>query len=253
MRSRYLSFVTAYFLISCTLFSIVSPVIASTFQVSPIRVYFGANESTTLLKVRNDAKKPLRLQIGVFAWEESRKGEMILQPTQDIIFYPTLLSLKPGDQRNVRVGTNQHKGSKEKTYRIFFEEIPSEEKLTTNGVQLRTKVGIPIFIQPEKSAVKGEINQLSMKALEFSFELKNEGNVHFQPRGIRVKASGSNGEVVLERQLPGWYILAGQVREYRIQVPKSDCSKMKDLTVEVAMEDKVLKERLPISSGACER
>ena len=92
-----------------------------------------------------------------------------------------------------------------------------------------------------------------MKALEFSFELKNEGNVHFQPRGIRVKASGSNGEVVLERQLPGWYILAGQVREYRIQVPKSDCSKMKDLTVEVAMEDKVLKERLPISSGACER
>ena len=229
-------------------------VYGSSFQVYPIRVSFAPKETTTLLTVRNEAKKPLRLQIGVFAWDESRKGEMVLKPTDDIIFYPTLLSLNPGDQRNVRVGTNnQANGAKEKTYRIFFEEIPSEERPATTGIQLRTKIGIPIFIQPEKSTIKGLIDQLAMKALEFSFELKNEGNVHFQPRGIRVKAAGQNGDTVLERQLPGWYILAGQTREYRIEVSKSDCQKIKDLSVEVAMENKVLKEQLAPPAGACAR
>jgi hypothetical protein len=79
---------------------------AGGFQVYPIRVFLNASESSTLMTVKNDSAERLRLQIGVMAWDQNKQGEMVLNPTDDIIFYPTLLTINPGDQRNLRVGTH---------------------------------------------------------------------------------------------------------------------------------------------------
>ena len=46
--------------------------------------------------MRNDSAEKIRFQIGVFAWDQNPKGEMVLNPTEDLIFYPALLALEPG-------------------------------------------------------------------------------------------------------------------------------------------------------------
>ena len=74
----------------------------ASFEVSPIRVTFQPNESSALMTVRNEGDEKLRLQISVMAWDQSKEGEMMLKPTDDIIFYPTLLTVEPGAQRNLR-------------------------------------------------------------------------------------------------------------------------------------------------------
>ena len=95
----------------------------SSFEVSPIRVSLVPNESSTLMTVRNEGEERLRLQISVMAWDQSKGGEMVLKPTDDIIFYPSLLTVDPGGQRNLRVGSNGAVVAKEQTYRIFVEEL----------------------------------------------------------------------------------------------------------------------------------
>jgi len=225
----------------------------SSFEVSPIRVTFQPNESTTLMTVRNDGQERLRLQVSVMAWDQNKQGEMVLTPTDDIIFYPNLLTIDAGAQRNLRLGTSNVVVTKEQTYRIFVEELPSNQKFQTTGVRVVTKMSIPIFIKPMKADVRNSIDRIALQGSDFSFDVINRGNVHIQPREVRVKGTGADGSLQLERKIPGWYILAGGSREYRIDLPKSECTKIKDLTVEVDLEDKSFKEIFALPAGACAR
>jgi fimbrial chaperone protein len=226
---------------------------AASFEVSPIRVTFQPNESSALMTVRNEGDEKLRLQISVMAWNQSKEGEMVLKPTDDIIFYPTLLTVEPGAQRNLRVGSKGSVVAKEQSYRIIVEELPSNTKLQGTGVRIVTKMSIPIFIKPAKAEVKNLIERIALRGSGLTFDVKNQGNVHIQPRELRVKGTAADGSVRLERKIPGWYILAGGQREYRVDVPKTECGKIKDLTVEVDMDPQPLKETIAVPVGACTR
>jgi len=225
----------------------------SSFEVSPIRVTFQPNESTTLMTVRNDGQERLRLQVSVMAWDQNKQGEMVLTPTDDIIFYPNLLTVDAGAQRNLRLGTSNVVVTKERTYRIFVEELPSNQKFQTTGVRVVTKMSIPIFIKPTKADVRNSIDRIALQGSDLSFDVTNRGNVHIQPREVRVKGTGPDGSLQVERKIPGWYILAGGAREYRFDLPKSECTKIKELTVEVDLEDKSFKEIFAVPAGACAR
>ena len=224
---------------------------SGTFQVNPIRITLSRQSPSSLLSVRNDSAEKIRFQIGVFTWDQNGKGEMVLNPTEDLIFYPTLLTLEPGDERRIRIGTNDPMVTSEKSYRIFVEELPPLEDSQSNGIRILTKMGVPIFIQPSKPTVQGRLDEMGFQGSEFFFEIKNLGNVHFFPRAVRVKGAGFQGETFLERELQSWYILAGRTREYRIEIPRADCEKIQNLTVEVELEDKTLKEKIPLPPRTC--
>lgn len=224
---------------------------AGSFQVDPIRITLAGQSSSALLTVRNEGEGKSRFQVGVFAWDESAQGEMILSPTEDLVYYPNLLTIDPGEERKIRIGTNNTKVAKELSYRIFVEELPPPESQNITGVRILTKMGVPIFIRPEKTIVEGQIELMTLVGSEFVFEVKNLGNIHMLPKEVLIKAVGSNGENVTESQQRAWYILAGGSREYRVKLPKEECSKIKNLTVEVNLEQKSLKEAFPLPRGAC--
>lgn len=226
---------------------------ASSFQVNPIRITLTPRGSSSLLTVRNDSKERLRFQIEYFAWDQSNQGEMILKPTDDLIVYPTLLSVDAGNERNVRVGAKNPLVAKEKSYRIFVEELPSLQKSKVAGVRILTRLGVPIFIQPQKQKFAGQIDRIAVHKSELSFSLINHGNVHFFPKAIRVKGSDSTGAATLEQDLQAWYILAEGSRNYRFELPESWCLKIKELTIEVEFQRNILKENITLPVNACGR
>jgi fimbrial chaperone protein len=222
-----------------------------TFHVNPIRITLSPKSSSSLLTVRNDSTEKVRFQVGVFEWNQTPQGEMLLTATDDLIFYPNLLAIEPGEERNIRVGANKSIVATEKSYRIFVEELPPAEKSDHSGIRILTKMGIPVFIQPAKQTVQAQIDEMKMGGGEFSFEIRNAGNVHFFPRNIRVQGSGPQGETMLANQLQPWYILSGGVRKYSIEIPQEDCPKLQSLTVEVELEGKSLKETFSMPLNVC--
>ena len=100
---------------------------ASAFKVTPVRVNF-SGPSSTLLTLKNESDQPLRFQISSYVWSQDSKGAMQLTPTEDIVFFPALLSLNSGEERKVRVATTVTPAASAKTYRIFFEELPPLER-----------------------------------------------------------------------------------------------------------------------------
>ena len=224
---------------------------ASSIQVNPIRITLTPRGSSALLAVRNEGNERLRLQVDFYAWDQSKQGEMILNPSKDLIVYPSLLTVDPGSERNVRVGTKSPLVSSEKSYRIFIEELPSATKRVASGIRILTRIGVPIFIQPQFPKPQALIEKIAVHNSEISFEIINRGNVHFLPRGIRVKGTGATDINALEKNFDPWYILAGGSRQYRLEISPSDCLKIKDLLIEVDLEEKSLRQQLPVPANSC--
>ena len=208
---------------------------ASAFRVTPVRVDFSRSNASTLLTVVNESDEELRFQVSAFSWLQDSKGAMQLEKTQDITFFPALLTLKPGEERKVRVGTKSFATDTEKTYRIFFEELPSMvKKNDTAGasVKILTRMGIPIFVTPAQTRPNGAIDAAAVGRGKLTFDVANRGNVHFSVQSLKVSGYGADGNRLFERELEGWYVLPNIPRTYEVEIPSDVCSKLKRVEVE---------------------
>lgn len=230
---------------------------ASAFKVTPVRVTFNG-PSSTLLTLKNDSEEALRFQISAFVWTQDAKGGIQLGSTDDVTFFPALLTLKPGEERKVRVATAVTPTDVEKTYRIFFEELPPlETPKEKAGAQVRilTRMGIPIFVTPEKAVAEGKIENAKVQAGHLMFDVRNTGNMHFAVQSVKVHGVGSKGETLFDKQVEGWYVLPGSPRNYDLEIPAADCPKLKTMTLEVQTDiagmTGPLKTEINVPSGSC--
>lgn len=225
---------------------------AATFSVNPTQIFLASRNASTLLSLRNDSTQTLRFELSAFAWTQNAAGEMTLEPTKDVVFFPTLLTLEPSEERKVRVGAVVPAGAREKTYRIFVKELPPVEGASQNGVRVLTTMGIPIFVRPEKEVSSAAVNELRHTTGQLQFALSNTGTVHFVPQKIAVTGF-SDGLPLFERKLEGWYVLAAGRRDYSIALPAEDCSRVTSVLVRVEFPSASVEERLQTPGGACAR
>ncbi len=225
------------------------------FYVNPIRVVLGASSPSALLTIQNTSSEPLRFQLTVFVWEQDPVGQLLLTPTRDIIFFPRLLTLGPGEQRLVRVGAAAPAGPVERTYRLFVEELPpletERQPVPPGQVRVRARLGLPIFVQPANGRAEPRLADLRVQRGRFAFELRNSGTLHVAPAQVRVRGYAADGEVVWERELEGWYVLARGTRRYDVELGLENCSKSRAIGVEVRIGQQSLVQRLEVPAQAC--
>jgi fimbrial chaperone protein len=235
---------------------------AASFNVKPTQIHLSTKVKSGMLGVRNESGVTTRFQLSVFTWSQSAKGEMQLAPTQDIVFFPSMLSLGPGEERQVRIGTTVPAGSTERTYRIFVEELPAAVKAKDAAtgktqVQVLTRMGVPIFIEPAAATAGADstlavrIEPKNVRGEKVTFEVKNTSNVHFTIRHARVLGRGAAKENLFERSVDGWYVLAGGSRVFEVEPPKGICAKTKELSFEVETDKTKLATQLDTRSGIC--
>jgi fimbrial chaperone protein len=224
---------------------------AATFTVDPTQIFLSGRTGSVLLTLRNDSEETLRFQLSAFAWGQSPSGEMTLEPTDDVVFFPVLLTLQPGELRRVRVGHSTSLDVREKTYRIFVEELPP---LTPQGegVRVLTKMGIPIFLRPQKEVATAILEDVRQQGDHIRFSLANTGTVHFVPREIKVEAA-TDSATVFSKALEGWYVLAGGRRDYELVVEETDCSRVRSVVVTAAIGAEQVEQRLQTPNGVCRR
>lgn len=226
---------------------------AATFTVNPVQVFLSPKTRSVILTLRNVSDETLRFQLDAFAWDQDARGEMSLAPTRDVVFFPALLTLTPGEERNIRVGAATPPGLSEKTYRIFVEELPppAGTVLPPGQVRVLTKVGIPIFIEPVQPAAAARLDAARVHGGQLSFEVRNTGTVHFIVQAVKLTGYDAAGERVLEGALEGWYVLPGGTRRYELPLPAADCPKVHSFGIEVLTTRATLTERVDAPEGAC--
>lgn len=213
-------------------------------EVSPILVELSGAGRTAILQVRNGGLSPMRYQVRAFAWEQKPDGAMELTPTRELVPFPPLLELAPGERRNVRVGTQATAASVERAWRLFVEELPRAE--TPEGatrVAVLTRVGIPVFLAPAKRVAKAELALLEPAPGRVRAALRNPGSVRLRPAAVTFALVAKDGARLLERPLDAWYVLAGGERIYEVEVPPDVCARAAEAVVTAGLDGGVLEAR----------
>ena len=227
--------------------------LAAGLNVSPVQVRLTPEESKALITLRNDGGVETRFQVSAVAWDEDAVKGMVLTPTTDVVFFPALFALKAGETRNVRVGVTVPFGPVEKTYRVFIEELPPPEKpSTTSSVRVLTRVGIPIFVAPQKALNDVKVSPVALGGGKAAVEVRNAGTEHFRVDAVKLEGVAQGGARMFEKQASGWYVLAGGHKKYELEIPREECARVRRLIVSVKTErEEIYQQALDTPGGAC--
>lgn len=252
MNQTLAKLVSVFFVFSVVEAYTASPAPATIFEVRPIRLVFKAGNRTDILTVENGSDEKLSLKISAYQWNQDADGKDTYTETKDVLFFPRLLTLAGKEERIVRVGVKIPPGETEKTYRIFVEEIPVDKPLKRTGVRTVLRMGVPIFLEPVTNEVKGVVENLSAKTSQVSFQVSNQGTVHFMIKAIKVSGYDSAGTELFSNPLKGWYVHAGNSKTFHHEIPRDICSRVSRVQVEVATNKSTLSEALGVGQNLCE-
>lgn len=223
---------------------------AAAVAIEPVRVQLSETVRSQSLHLHNNGSATVRFQVTAFGWQQSPSGEMQLTPTTDLVFFPSLLELKPGESRRIRVTTTLSAGAVERSYRLFVEELPPIEPNKTGAVTVLTRLGLPVFIQPATPAPKVQL-ALRFERDRMIVTLSNGGNSFFLGHSVRVVGRSKAGTVTLEETLPAWYVLTGGSRVFEIPYSAAACEQLDNVTVTADTDHETVTVRFVRPGESC--
>jgi fimbrial chaperone protein len=225
------------------------PALGGNFGVSPIGLDLDRNAKSGAITVSNDDAEPLRVQIRLFEWTQDAGGKDEYRESEDLIYFPKLMALEKNEQKLVRVGLRTPAAAMEKTYRLFVEELPGPPPPGAPPgarVAMKVRFGVPIFLKPAVPEARGEIQATDMAKGALRVRVRNTGNVHFVISAIAVSGGGNYA-----KEVAGWYLLPGVVRDYIIPVTPEACRKLGRVNVTARTEQFELKAALDVAASMC--
>ncbi|WZB66892.1 fimbria/pilus periplasmic chaperone [Achromobacter xylosoxidans] len=122
------------------------PVQAATLQISPVLVDLAPQQGATGILLRNPGATPIYGQVRVYAWDQAQ-GDDVLTPTQEIQASPPIIQVPPNGEQLVRlVRVSKELAPMEQSYRLVIDEIPDPATSRVNGVVLRMRYSVPVFV-----------------------------------------------------------------------------------------------------------
>ena len=238
------------YVLSCLFFT---PSIAFTgeFRVTPIRLDFDRGTKSGVITIVNEGGDKLNVQMKAFEWAQNADGKDQYTETNDIIFFPRIMTLEKKEEKILRAGIKIPATTREKTYRLFIEEIPEPKKGEGVNVSIAIRFGVPIFVKPLKEEVKGEIEKVELSKGVLNALVRNRGNAHFVINSIDIKGKNAKGENRFSQELSGWYLLSGVSRLYTTPIPQEVCRDLSKLDIEVRTNRFNLNGKLDVDQAMC--
>lgn len=250
-RDRLFTYMTIFALLSSLLF----PSLAFTgdFRVTPIRLILDKDARSGVINIVNEGQEALQVQLKAVEWIQDEEGKDKYIETKDVIFFPKIMKIQPTETRIVRTGIKILRPDREKTYRLFIEEIPGPKKENAGAtIQVAFRFGVPIFVKPFEEEISAKLESLTLSKGTLNVKIKNTGNSHFTINTVVVKGLTSEGGEVFSRELTGWYLLNGVTRSYTLFISQEDCEGLAQIQVEVKTDPLSLNGKMDVTKSMCQ-
>jgi fimbrial chaperone protein len=226
-------------------------VFAGEWRVSPIRLEFDRQAKSGVLMVINDGTEKLHVQVRAYEWTQDESGKDQYTESNDLIFFPHMMVLQKNEQRILRAGIRIPAALKEKTYRLFIEEIPGPQAGQGTNVTVAIRFGVPIFVKPLREEIKGVLDPVAIDQGVLRATARNLGNEHFVIHSLTVKGKDGRGKEIFAKELAGWYLLNGATRTYQTSIPAEVCLELKKVAVQMNTDKFNLDHLLDVQKEMC--
>ena len=227
---------------------------AGEFSVNPIRLELGVSVKSGVIAVKNEDKQKLSFQLQAMEWTQSADGKDQYADTPDLLFFPKILSIEPGEEGLIRVGTKTPVVVTEKTYRLFIEELPDGSKRPEGSaaqINVLIRFGAPVFVTPPKPQDSLDIESFHLTKGVVTIAAKNTGNRHQLVQGVDLRGTDSAGQQVYALTLADRYLLAGTAKSYTTFITSEQCVKISSLVLEFKTDKVSASRKLDISRTLC--
>lgn len=229
---------------------------AGEFTVTPIRLELGPGTRSGVIAVRNDSKEAQKFQLQAMEWTQDKEGRDSYAETPDLVYFPRLMALDPGREGVIRVGVRNPLVEKERTFRLFIEELPSPPAAAgAEGARAQLQVlmrfAAPVFVRPAKPRDGLELEQIQLARGEVSLVAHNTGNQHQFVEGVRITALDAAGAEVHSVTLADRYLLAGTRKRYATEFPAQHCPRAVKLNVEFKTNKLTQRGSLDVDRRMC--
>ena len=222
---------------------------AAEFSVSPIRLELELERGarSAAVTVSNDDTRPLRMQLRLMEWTQDADGGDVYRDSDELVYFPRMLSVRPGEKRLVRVGLKTPPLAVERTYRLYLDELPDGSRPVASGLSFTIRFALPIFLPAAVDAkAAGAIEALTLRGGKLQIAVRNTGNRHFRIASVAARAPAG-----FAAEAPGWYLLAGARRVHTIEIPAEVCRGLRRLDVTVKADKLSLEGGLDVEPGMC--
>ncbi|WNL45462.1 molecular chaperone [Dyella sp. BiH032] len=188
---------------------------ASSLQISPITVELPPGQAASGITLRNPGSVPIYGQVRVFRWDQSA-DEDTLEASDDLMASPPLIRVEPQGEQLVRlVRRDAAVVGEERSYRVLVDEIPATEAAAGNGINIRLRYSVPVFVEPAGRPDSPRLAwELRRDGTQWRLRVSNAGGRRAQLAAVRiVGADGVTHEV--NQGLLG-YVLAGRTRQWTV-------------------------------------
>jgi len=196
--------------------SLVSPILAGPFSVTPVRIYMTPKDRAVAVTITNEGDKELVMQADLYTWKQKPDGEDDLQLTEDLLFSPPIIKLAGKSRQVVRLARlSPPPQDQEQTYRLIVREIPEAIPNKDNlQLQIAIAFSMPVFITPPAAKSKLDCTVERTAADTVMAACENSGTAYAQP--IDFTLSGPDNEKLAGR-INGGYILPTIKRSFNIK------------------------------------
>lgn len=236
-----------------------SPLARAEFSVNPVRLELGAAARSGAIVVRNDGKVPLGFQMQAMEWTQDADGKDRYADSADLIFFPKIMTIAPGEEGVVRVGVRTPVVQNEKTYRLFIEQLPppkdesAVQPLARPGasVTLLIRFGAPIFVAPVQPRDAAEVTAVALERGRLSMRVRNTGNRHQIIQGIDLRATDAQGAEIWTLTIADRYLLNGVAKPFSATIPAAQCARATALHIDVRTDKSGAKHKLDVQRAMC--
>lgn len=234
-------------LVWCMALFFTLPATAAEFSISPVSLQFAPGTRSAVVSISNADTRPLRFQLSLVEWTQDANGADVYTPSDDLVFFPRQLTVRPGDKAVARVGPKHGVTGIEKTYRLRVEELP-ELLPETQGATLDFTItfAIPVFLGPQEAKSTALIAPMQLQDGKLLATVQNTGQSHFRIEFLEVK--GADG---YSQKLGGWYLLVGSSRQHTLNIPPEICRTQRQLKLSVKVGEQMFSSDLDIEPSMC--
>jgi fimbrial chaperone protein len=220
-------------------------------RVSPLKVEFNKDNNSALVKISNGGGKKFTVQLDAMSWTQDAAGQDQHTPTSDIVFFPRIFSIEPGDQRTVRVGYQGEPAlNREKTYRLYAQELPVEEPGVIE-MKFAIRMSIPIFVYPDSRNSAWDIDGVEWTDQGLSVRVENSGNTYISVGAIELSGRSATGAELFTLNEHGWYVLAGRSRNFLLPWSGELCDQLASFDLSVTWGSETRSKQHGVAATDC--